>query len=71
MKEDFSNESSASAKMPIQTTVGDLICAIADAAHEARIEDGDVAELTHYILFSMLDRYQHQIAELPESQSSV
>ena len=38
----------------ITTTIGDLICAIADAAREARIVDAELARLTHHILLKML-----------------
>ncbi|MCC6954913.1 MAG: hypothetical protein IT290_12420 [Deltaproteobacteria bacterium] len=38
----------------ITTTIGDLICAIADAAREAHIEDSELSRLTHHILLKML-----------------
>ena len=38
----------------ITTTIGDLICAIADAAREAHIEDAELSRLTHHILMKVL-----------------
>ncbi len=35
---------------PIETTLGDLICAIADAALEARIDETDLSSVTQLIL---------------------
>ncbi len=40
----------------IETTIGDLICAIQDAALEARIDDKEVSTLTHAILMDILQR---------------
>ena len=40
----------------IETTIGDLICAIADAAREASIDEQDVNKLTHFILMNILRR---------------
>lgn len=34
----------------IETTLGDLICAIADAALEARIDETDLSSVTQLIL---------------------
>ena len=41
----------------IDTTVGELICAIADAAKESMVDDADIAMLTKQILESMVRRY--------------
>lgn len=38
----------------IETTIGDLVCAIADAAREAQIRDEELTQLTHEILMRML-----------------
>lgn len=43
----------------IETTIGDLISAICDAAEEARIEEGDVARVTHMILSELLETRVH------------
>lgn len=40
----------------IETTVGELVCAIADAAREAEIEEDELHKLTHVILMGMLKR---------------
>ena len=40
----------------IQTTIGDLICAIADAAKEASIQDEDLMNLTEQVLHEMLKK---------------
>ena len=40
----------------IETTIGDLICAIQDAAQEDRIDDNDLSSLTHAILMDILER---------------
>ena len=42
----------------IHTTLGDLICAIADAAKEACVDDAELARLTKHILDGMLKQYQ-------------
>lgn len=38
----------------IETTLGDLICAIADAAREARIEEQELSKVTQLVLTTML-----------------
>ena len=43
----------------IETTIGDLIFAISEAASEARIDESEISELTQLILNNVLDRYQH------------
>jgi hypothetical protein len=40
----------------IETTVGDLICAIRDAAEECIIGEEELGVLTQAVLFDMLDR---------------
>ena len=40
----------------IETTIGDLICAIQDAAREASIDDNELSTLTHAILMDILQR---------------
>ena len=40
----------------IQTTIGDLICAIKEAAEEARVNQEDLDQLTHFILMDLLRR---------------
>ncbi len=42
--------------MKIETTIGDLICAIQDAAVEACSNDSDAVELTHMIVSDILAR---------------
>ena len=42
--------------MTIETTIGDLICAIADAAEETSVKEEELSEYTHLILSSMLNR---------------
>ncbi|MBL7661344.1 hypothetical protein JNK13_01190 [bacterium] len=42
----------------VDTTIGDLICAIADAARESRIGDDDIASITHYIVSKMVRAQQ-------------
>ena len=56
MKRGFNSGNGMVLKSPINTTIGDLVCAIADAAYEARVNDRDLAELTHYILQKMIAR---------------
>jgi len=41
----------------INTTIGELICAIADAAKEACVDERELNNLTHQILLSVLKRY--------------
>jgi hypothetical protein len=43
----------------IETTLGDLICAIADAASEAKVSERDLSRLTHLVLLNVLSRSQH------------
>lgn len=43
----------------VETTIGDLICAISEAAKEAYIDNSELARLTQYILAQMLKRYTH------------
>ena len=43
----------------IETTIGDLICAIRDAAQESMIEERDISTLTHVILMDILERRSH------------
>ena len=54
---------------PIETTLGDLICAIADAAEEASIEESDVARCTQVVLNHLLERVRqdttHQFHHFP------
>ena len=38
----------------IETTIGDLICAISDAAEEAQIVESEIAELTQQVLANLL-----------------
>jgi hypothetical protein len=38
----------------LQTTLGDLICAISDAASETAVEDKDIAAVTQVVLNDML-----------------
>jgi len=38
------------------TTLGELICAISEAAKEARVADEDLSTITHLILRNVLDR---------------
>ena len=40
----------------IETTIGDLICAIQDAAQEACIADAEVSAVTQVILMDLLQR---------------
>ena len=40
----------------IETTIGDLICAIQDAAQEASINDTERTKITHLILMDILKR---------------
>lgn len=40
----------------IQTTIGDLICAIRDAVKETSMEDAELTKLTHLVLMDMLAR---------------
>ena len=40
----------------IQTTIGDLICAIADAAKEASVSDNDLMVLTQQVLAEMMSK---------------
>mgnify|MGYP001591331792 CR=1 FL=1 len=40
----------------IQTTIGDLICAIADAAREVTIDEAELQQLTEQTLADMLRR---------------
>jgi hypothetical protein len=40
----------------IETTIGDLICAIREAAQESSIQDAELAKLTHLILMDILSR---------------
>ncbi len=43
----------------IETTLGDLICAIADAAEEAHIDERDLPRLTQLVLLNVLSRAEH------------
>lgn len=45
----------------ITTTIGELICAIADAAREASIEENEVGHITQMILADVLRRYENGI----------
>ena len=47
-------ETEAEEQGPIETTLGDLICAIADAALEARIDETDLSSVTQLILNDLL-----------------
>jgi hypothetical protein len=40
----------------IQTTIGDLICAIADAAREVTVDEAELQQLTEQTLADMLRR---------------
>ena len=40
----------------IETTLGDLICAIQDAAQEACINDNELAQLTQTILSDIISK---------------
>lgn len=40
----------------LQTTLGELICAIVDAAEEARVEQHNLAAVTEMVLHEMLHR---------------
>ena len=42
----------------IETTIGDLICAIREAAQESLIEEQDMNELTHRVLMELLRKRQ-------------
>ena len=44
-------------KEVIETTIGDLICAIRDAASESKIEDRELLELTEIALHDLLLKY--------------
>ena len=58
MREDIIRSLETFEPHTIQTTMGDLICAIADAAKEAMVDDRELALLTKQILDSVLRRYQ-------------
>jgi len=45
-------------KHTVETTLGDLICAISEAVNEVQEADREVALLTHLILGHILDHYQ-------------
>ncbi len=45
----------------IETTIGDLIFAITEAAREAQIREEDVPPLAHTILMNMLRRAQQEV----------
>ena len=38
----------------LKTTLGDLICAIAEAAEESAVDEQDLAQITHMILGDIL-----------------
>ena len=42
----------------IETTIGELVCAIADAAEEATNNEMELQKLTHLILMRLLHNYQ-------------
>ena len=42
----------------IETTIGDLICAIREAAQESLSEEQDMNELTHRVLMGLLRKRQ-------------
>ena len=50
----------------IETTIGELICAIADAAKEARIDEQDLFLLTHLVLNRILERVNDHSPELSQ-----
>ena len=43
----------------IETTIGELIFAISEAAAEAQLDEEDLEALTQLVLSSMLERYQY------------
>ena len=45
----------------IQTTIGDLICAISDAALEVSTQADDLGKLTQMVLAKMLQRSKRNI----------
>ena len=55
----FSNYRDSSAR--IETTLGELICAISEAAHEAMIEEDELALITQMVLRNLL-RHNTQIS---------
>jgi len=44
----------------IETTLGELICAVCDAAAEASLREEDIAKLSQHVLEQMLRRYQRK-----------
>jgi len=46
----------------IETTIGDLICAIRDAAQEACIEETELSEVTQTILCDLISRQAPALA---------
>jgi hypothetical protein len=42
----------------IETTVGELVCAITDAAEEIQVNDQELERLTHLVLMQLLRRFQ-------------
>jgi hypothetical protein len=50
-----SNKNSTSDSYKIETTLGDLISAICDAAEEAHVAERDVATVTQRILENLFD----------------
>jgi hypothetical protein len=50
------NGTTEMAERVINTTIGDLICAIRDAAQESMIDERHAAELTKLVLDELLSR---------------
>ncbi|MCB0358236.1 MAG: hypothetical protein KDD44_01320 [Bdellovibrionales bacterium] len=53
-REDSKQAISAATSGMLQTTIGDLICAICEAAEEAAIADEDVPSITKIVLGGLL-----------------
>ena len=59
MAKQTNDEMTEDQTVEIETTMGDLICAIADAATDAHIDDEELAFLTQMVLVDLLRRYGH------------
>lgn len=56
---DLLKEASGMETVIVSTTLGDLICAISDAAEEAAFEAHELAQVTQLVLGDLLKRTGH------------
>ncbi|MDD2943726.1 MAG: hypothetical protein PHC51_12260 [bacterium] len=63
------NDGSDDGKLCVQTTVGDLICAISDAASEAEVAEDELWQLTAHIFNQTLEKCSRLrgITQAPDS----